>query len=189
MCGQYTVFTDEEMAEIKAVLRTAGAKGEPESAFGELGRTVRPTDVAPVLTAERRVTPRRWGFGSYAGKSVIINARSETADTSRMFAQSARNGRAVALAGSYFEWMAVSGRQKLRFELAPQGSAGLYLAALIQPESGCYVVLTRAPTAEIAYIHDRMPLLLNPWQLSAWLDGQLTIAEAVSGAFTAVAAK
>lgn len=46
--------------------------------------------------------------------------------------------------------------------LQPKGSPVTWLCGLYRIEEGlpCYVILTREPSEEIRFIHDRMPLML-----------------------------
>ena len=67
--------------------------------------------------------------------------------------------RCVVPTTGFYEWDAA--RHKYLFQLP--GSALLYLAGLYDyvDSQGRYVILTTAPNASMAPIHDRMPLVLQ----------------------------
>ena len=73
MCGRYSLAPDEskDIAQIAA---------EIQSRFGAVSihtGEIFPTNTAPILLAEgQKMTPKpmAWGFPSFKGKRVIINA-------------------------------------------------------------------------------------------------------------------
>ena len=85
MCGRYFV----EMDEREMVLILARAPGDVRT--GE----VFPGDTAAAVSRSGEVTAMRWGFEGYDKKSLLINARSETASEKRTFAQAMRTGRCL----------------------------------------------------------------------------------------------
>lgn len=78
MCARYTVFTEEEVIEIRSIIAEVSRKfGSGAVNTGE----IRPTNTAPVLTFDGdRLTPCpvSWGFPKWNGKGVDINARTDT---------------------------------------------------------------------------------------------------------------
>ena len=97
-------------------------------------------------------TLARWGFASRSAR-LIINARSETADSSPFF-QSCR--RCLVYAGGYYEWSADHTRYLF---LHQRGTIGL--GGLLHREADgrlSFVILTQAASGKAAEIHDRMPL-------------------------------
>lgn len=138
---------------------------------------VRPTDVAPVIATARSggraVFPMRWGF---RGKSLLINARVETAAERPAFREAWAGHRCVVPASYYFEWEHLTGedgKKKTgdRFQLCPRGDEVTWLAGLYRIEDGlpCFVVLTREPGDGIRFIHDRMPLMLPESSVDEWI--------------------
>lgn len=69
------------------------------------GGEIRPQDVVPVIAPDRSgrrfVYPMRWG---YSGKSLLINARSETASEKPTFRDDWKMYRCVIPASWYYEW-------------------------------------------------------------------------------------
>src|SRR5512142_1599467 len=58
----------------------------------------------------------------------------------------------------------------------PSGRPMLFAALLGEAPAGGlgFVILTTAAQAPVAALHDRMPLIVPPAQLGAWLEGTLT---------------
>ena len=85
MCGRYTVFTEDEILEMRAIIQEVSRRfGDDAIAKGE----IRPTNNAPILTLDgNRLVPQpvSWGFPKWDGSGVVINARSESALQKTMF--------------------------------------------------------------------------------------------------------
>ena len=170
MCGRYALPEEpDELLQgvldslnrrpLKAPLRTSG--------------DVHPSEAAPVLAPTRRggAAPfaMRWGYVLPDGRR-IINARSETAAGKPLFRDGLRQRRCVIPAARYYEWDRKGSRARYaihRPDGALMGLAGLYRQAEGGPE---FVVLTRAPSPSVAWLHDRMPVLLSREQIPAWID-------------------
>jgi len=169
VCNRYYLDLDpgegaEELRELMAELNRRQLDEKAPAAFvrGE----VRPRDVAAVIASEG---PRamRWGFVRPDGV-LVTNARSETVEEVPMF-RAAR--RCVVPASRYFEW-AHRGSAKIKYSIG-LADRPIFMAGLYRAEGGAnaFCVLTRAPAPEIAFIHDRMPVLLPYGARRAWLDG------------------
>ena len=90
MCCRYLL---EESPELRPIIETMNrsplvGKLFPRESVRSLGE-VRPADIAPVFAPDRNgrgaVFPMRWGF---SGKSLVFNARLETAASRPMFRDS-----------------------------------------------------------------------------------------------------
>ncbi len=149
--------------EGKASIRTAGE--------------IRPSDVAPVIACNRRgdrsVFPMRWGFRS---RSLLVNARVETASEKPAFREAWAAHRCVVPASWYFEWEHLTtpdGKRKtgLKYRIRPKDSAMTWLCGLYRMEEGlpAFVILTREPGESIRFIHNRMPLILPEDLVDAWI--------------------
>lgn len=177
MCCRYLLEESPELRPIvEAMNRSplAGRVFSPEAlrSSGE----IRPSDVSPVIAPDRAgrrtVFPMKWGF---RGKSLVINARSETAAVLPMFRDSWASRRCAVPASCYFEWehFPSAGRQKKtggKYRLQAD-AAVTWLCGLYRIEDGipCFVVLTREPGESIRFIHDRMPLILPENAVSEWI--------------------
>ena len=140
---------------------------------------VRPTNIVPVLAPDhdgnRAVYPMLWGFTGKSGP--LINARSETAAEKPTFRESWQKRRCVVPASWYTEWTKRVEAHKAgdRYNVRPLGGEPTYLAGLYRFESKdgfrypVFTVLTREPAESIRFLHDRMPVILPPNVIDAWI--------------------
>lgn len=169
MCGRYRIADDASSEQMQAILDALNRKG---IAFktGE----IYPGDAVPVIANSRTLKPSpfvmRWGYASADGRR-IINARSETAAQKSLFADGMRLRRCLVPASSYYEWMRRS-REKTKYEISDALSPMLYMAGVYRlTQAGAeFSILTRQPDPSVAFLHDRMPVILPSACLSAWLD-------------------
>lgn len=129
-----------------------------------------PTNTVPILTQNgSAIEPELsvWGFPSFRGKGVIINARSETAQEKPMFRGSLRDRRCVVPSTGFYEW----DRDKRKYLFRRPGSSVVYLAGICQTfrEEKRFVILTAAANVSMEEIHNRMPVVLLPSQIEAWV--------------------
>lgn len=112
----------------------------------------------------------------------IINARSET-----VFDKSAFDGvgRAVIPVNGWYEWTGEK-RRKTAWRIAPKQGGFLWFAAITDlwtAPGGIEVpqvaAVTCAPNADVAEIHHRMGVLLEPAQIDVWLGSDLDAAKAL----------
>lgn len=170
MCGRY--FMDEHELELREIL--AELNGRMPTAPVKTAGEVFPGDAAPVLAPDRARRPgvfaMRWGYTLPDGRR-IINARSETAAERPLFRDGMARRRCVVPASHYFEW-ARRGRARTRYAVRAREGGMLRMAGVYRLEGDrpVFAILTRAPAPEIAFIHDRMPVLLPPSLTEAWLD-------------------
>lgn len=168
MCGRY--YMDPEAAE---EIAGEAERRRPGGAVMKRSGEIRPGDFAPVLANDRRLTPggfcMRWGYAGPRG--LVFNARSETCGEKPMFRDGYLRRRCLIPLSRYFEWEK-RGRERLRYALAPEGTGPFYLAGLYRLEDRIpvFTVLTRAPAPAIAFLHDRMPVLLARREGERWLD-------------------
>lgn len=138
---------------------------------------IRPTDVVPVIAPDRRgnraVFPMKWG---YTGQSLLINARSETAAEKPTFKEDWASHRCIIPASWYYEWEhKTDNNGKVhtgdKYLIQPRESEITWLCGLYRIENNLpvFVILTREPTEEIRFIHDRMPLILPEQYVPDWI--------------------
>lgn len=175
MCGRYFIDGDDLPEELERILEELNRKNTPKNlkTSGEFF----PSDVVPVLANSRRqdVQPfaMRWGY-SFPGGRPVINARAETAAEKPLFRDGMRQRRCLIPASSYFEWERREG-QKTKYAIRPAGAEMLYLAGIYHLENHdgavvpSFAILTRSAAPEIAFIHDRMPVILPPDCARDWL--------------------
>lgn len=169
MCGRYSLFSQEENLEIMRIVRTLDNKyPQNNMKHGEIF----PTNTAPILCLEEnRITPElsTWGFPRFGAKGVIINARSETADSRPMFRKSLHNRRCVVPSTGFYEWSQNGEKTKYRFNL-PHDST-LYMAGIFNEFQGenRFVILTTGANNSIADVHNRMPVILPKTMTADWI--------------------
>ena len=169
MCGRIFVPEDAEFR----MLRMALEQLEARNIHVKTGE-VNPGDAAAVIARSRRqecaAFAMHWGYHLPDGK-LVFNTRSETAAEKRMFADGIAQRRCLIPAAHYFEWEKTpNGKQK--YAIAPKNCDGFCLAGIyrIEGENPVFSVLTREPAAEIAFIHNRMPVIIPSALQSDWLD-------------------
>ena len=141
---------------------------------------IRPTNVVPVIASDRRGRrasfPMRWGF-QIPGRSLVVNARTETAAQKPTFKEAWEKHRCIIPASWYYEWQHLignAGQKKTgdKYMIQPLGSSMTWLAGLYRMEDGLpvFAVLTKEPTKGLSLIHDRMPLILPKDLIDAWIN-------------------
>ncbi len=195
MCGRYTlVAPGEEVArrfglpaaphleprynvaptQQVPIVRAAGASA---AAGGEGGE--------PAQGDARELALVRWGLVPFFAKDPaignrMINARAETVASKPAFRAAFQRRRCLAPATGFYEWLK-QGKLKQPFLLRLTGGGLFAIASLFErwkpKDAGDEVaplesmtLLTCAPNALAATVHDRMPLILPEAAWEAWLD-------------------
>ena len=193
VCGRYFIEESTELEPVIEAMNRSPLLGRFPSGSAILSRgEIRPTNVAPVIacsrSGKRTVFPMRWGF---TGKTLLINARTETASLKPTFREAWASHRCIVPASWYYEWehlTAKDGKKKKgdQFTLRPRDTAVTWLCGLYRLEEGlpCYVILTREPSDHIRFIHDRMPLMLPEKWIDEWIRPGAKPEEIISSAQT-----
>ena len=136
-----------------------------------------PSSVLPAIAVNKngkeRVFPMRWGF-SLCGR-LLINARAETASQKPTFRESWNSHRCIIPVSWYFEWEHdEKKRPGQKYALRPAMHGLIRLAALYRMEEGvpAFVILTRPAVKQLAWMHDRMPVMLPPDAAKEWICPQ-----------------
>lgn len=167
MCGRYHI--DDEVGQaIQKLVREideAYSKGFPAG-------DIHPTETAPILMAGTgeaglRAEPCFWGFPGFDKRGVIFNARSETALEKKLFSASVLQRRCVIPARKFYEW----DKSKNKVAFVRDDGPVIYMAGFYDVRDGQnrFVILTTGANGSMAPVHDRMPLLLEPDRLEAWV--------------------
>jgi putative SOS response-associated peptidase YedK len=151
----------------------------------------------PVLIARNDINSRpelqlvRWGLIPSWMKdprtlgSPLINARAETAPEKPAFRGAMRHRRCLIPTTGFYEWSGKRGaKQPYLIRLKDReffALAGLWEAWLGADgsEIETTAVLTTQPNRDMALIHDRMPVILDPRDFERWLDCRPGTAEGV----------
>lgn len=163
MCGRY--FVDDGMErELKNAFQSVNI-----SKFQAKAGDVHPTELAFILTGTKEIclTQMRWGFRKKDQKDLLINARVETVKEKPMFNESIRYNRCVIPASGFYEWNKIGEKASFR----PPHRKILFMAGIWQKieDENQFTILTTAPNASVAPVHDRMPLVLDKNEVHQWL--------------------
>ena len=183
MCGRYTLA-----AELDAVASLFGADVSDAQDHRPRYNVAPGQDVLAVVAdaGHRRASFLRWGFpGEPAAaaphRGPWINARAETVAARPAFRESFLSRRCLVPADGFFEWEARSSSRR-PYWLRPRTSgllafAGIWKSARGAATStrssaatGALAILTRDAPAELAWLHDRVPVVLSPISWEAWLS-------------------
>ena len=153
---------------------------------------VAPTQVVAVVrrhpeSGERRLDPLHWGLLPHFERApdrarLPINARAETVARLPSFRGAFAKRRCLVPADAFYEWRR-DGALKQPMAIARADGAPLALGGLWEswtdPASGhvtrTFCIVTTAPNATMATIHNRMPLVLEAADWPAWL-GEISAA-------------
>lgn len=169
MCGRFTLTAPARLA------RDLGAAAPADAAPRY---NVAPTQRVLVVVGEhgrRAVVTRAWGLRPRWATAPLINARLETVATRPTFRDAFRDRRCLVAADGFYEWRREGGR-RVPFLLARADHRVVGLAAVWEDDA-C-AILTGPADARVAPIHDRMPLVVPPAAIDAWLDPALPAARA-----------
>ena len=193
MCCRYWTDESPELRPIveemnrSPLMRKWQDKAKVKS-YGEIF----PTDVVPVIAPNRSglrsVYPMKWG---YSGKSLLMNARSETAAEKPTFRDDWARHRCIVPASWYFEWEHYPGSDGKKhtgdkYMIHPKDCAVTWLCGLYRSENGLpvFVILTREPGETLRFLHDRMPLIMPDELVTEWIRPDRKPEELLPGALT-----
>jgi putative SOS response-associated peptidase YedK len=181
MCGRFSQQRPaSELAEIFAA----------EPLANDLGPrfNVAPTDDALVVVQheERRaITAYRWGLIPHWADAArvgsrMFNARAETLTSSPAFRDALRRKRCLVPVDGFYEWKREGTRRQpyliARTDGRPLALAGLW-SGWRDPAADrvirTFTIVTAGPNAQVADLHDRMPVVVPEEAWSTWLDPHL----------------
>lgn len=178
MCGLYSLT--KSPGETRAWFHYTDEPDFPPRAHVAPGQ---PIAVVRMENGERRFALVRWGFIPSWVKEVkpgkpLINARGETVLEKPSFRNAMRRRRCLVPADGYYEWSGPEGR-KVPFHVQRKDKGLIALAGLWEHWMGpdgseleTATLMTIAPNAELAAIHDRMPVIIAPEDYETWLTGE-----------------
>lgn len=198
MCGRFSqsLTREEYLAELAGIPdRCIAIDHEPIARY----------NVAPgtkvLLLSERNYALHldavHWGYApDWWTKAPLINARAETAASSRMFKLLWQHGRAIVFADGWYEWRRENG-QKQPYFIHRKDGRPIFMAAIGSPpfersdSNEGFLIVTTAADGNLADIHERRPLVFSPAAALDWLsqevDGEqaelITLRDAVSASY------
>lgn len=170
MCARFSLT----LSDIAALARAWGAEVDAALAASWRPRfNVAPGQAAPLLrgpAGARRLALATFGLPAPRG-GLLVNARSETAAGKATFREPLRRGRAAVPVDGFYEWEGPASDRRPTWFHAPGGGALLLAALSVERGDGtaAFAILTESALAPVARLHDRMPVLVPPGSLEAWL--------------------
>ncbi|HEX6993755.1 MAG TPA: SOS response-associated peptidase [Gammaproteobacteria bacterium] len=142
---------------------------------------VAPTQLAAIVRrrsdGSREAALFTWGFRPAWANRHWINARAETVFTSAAFKRDAAMHRCLVPAAGWYEWQGGATPKvpyvHYRDGFAPIAFAGIWTGTGRAGEPGStrsFAILTRPAVPSVAFVHGRMPVVLDPAHYDAWLD-------------------
>jgi putative SOS response-associated peptidase YedK len=178
MCGRFASFLPAEA--LRQIFGTVNPAPNLAPSWN-----LAPTQLAPVVrlhpeTKQRHLNVLIWGLIPYFTRDLKsarkpINARAESVATSPMFKAAFARRRCLVPAGAFYEWQkTASGKQP--FAIARSDGQIMALGGLWEgwrsPEGEIlrtFVIITVPANPDVAELHDRMPLIIEERDWSAWL--------------------
>src|SRR5438105_3265718 len=191
MCGRFVITSPPE-----ALRQIFGYVEQPNF---PPRHNIAPTQPIPVVILEngnRHFRLMRWGLLPAWVKdprkfSLLINARAETVAEKPAFQNAIKRRRYLIPADGYYEWQASEKRKRPHFihrrDGHPIGLAGL-AETWIGPngeEMDTVAIVTAPASADLAVLHDRVPVTISPGDFERWLDCRDDNAETVMALLTA----
>ncbi|AGO10209.1 AaceriAEL311Wp [[Ashbya] aceris (nom. inval.)] len=182
MCGRYALAWDQD--QLYDQLQAQHVPVAERSLNFRPSYNVAPTQTAPVYYGQTLelmswgVAPRRSGVSETKQRYSTFNARSETLLESPLWGPLCAHTRCVVPITGYYEWQQrASGRQPYfvhRKDEQVLFLAGMYSRAEATGGSSVlsYTIVTAPAPKELAWLHDRMPVVLRPEspEWAQWLD-------------------
>lgn len=168
MCGRYSLDAD-----VFAILKHYKMQMEDLEYDGR--DEIFPTNKSPVLDMDRKLKFMDWGFLTTFSKRPLINARGETVSEKMTFKKPFMTSRCLIPATSFYEWETIDGK-KVRNRIKPNHTdifsmAGIYKVINIDGVLVYqYSIITTESNDQMAYIHDRMPVILSAKDENMYLD-------------------
>lgn len=164
MCGRYRI--DDSPAVIAEWMNAQPQL--PDTWALRTPDDIRPTQEVPICLTDddggRTLQAARWGWQPSWSKRILINARREKLEESRVWRplwlqQRTDGGRCLLPASAYFEW---SAKQKYQVDPAVDhlvAFAGLWHVFPVADDLRlCAVILTTAAEGPASSVHSRMPV-------------------------------
>jgi putative SOS response-associated peptidase YedK len=185
MCGRYTL-TDPDPHALRMRFELPGDSVIDQPARFNIAPTSEVLAVRRVPGAADEDPVResgllRWGLvPSFADPAtfdrLLINARSETVASKPVFRDAFENGRCLIPADGFYEWQKTETGKRPHFFSLPKRELFAFAGISSRAESGdgralnSCSLLTCEPSAEVAPVHKRMPVVLAREDETRWLS-------------------
>ena len=176
MCGRYCLSSAPD--QIRALFRY------PEQPNFPPRYNVAPSQPVPivrVVEGQRHFALVRWGlFPSWVEDpkafSLVINARGESVNDKPAFKNAMKRRRCLFPADGFYEWKQAAGRKRA-YLARPRAGGPIAFAGLWETWMGpngeemeTAAIVTTTANKEMAEVHDRAPVIVQPGQFDFWLD-------------------
>lgn len=176
MCGRDTQFFNwRQVQAFSGGLAVATPDEDPEPNYNRAPTQPGWVLVADADTTGARAKQMRWGLIPPWAKDEklaysTINARVETAATKPAFRAAWKQRRGLVPSSGYYEWLK-QGSAKQPYFIHASDAPVIFFAGLWEQrgELLTYSIVTRAADPSIAFLHDRMPLVLPADMLADWI--------------------
>lgn len=184
MCVRMCPLTVEEAQAVLDARATPGTHAIRYVDHPDPTHDARPGSLVPVYVPKDgglAVAQLTWGFELDGKPNAVFNTRIESAleqlrpGRRGMWAKAIVQGRCLVPVRAFYESHATeriasekTGRLVRRQYLFRLPGARAFLLAAVR-EGERFSVVTTAPNASVAPVHDRMPLVLGPGESSVWL--------------------
>ena len=185
MCGRYALGKLQwRIFQLEFELDQPAPNLEPRwnVAPSQRAPIIRLDENAPEDAPRRELAQARWGLVPFFWSKPLaemkfstFNAKSETAAKAASYRAPYRRRRCLVPAMGFYEWTGPKGAKQPWFITCKDREliafAGLWDRAEIEGESlDSFTILTTAPNAAVAEIHNRMPVIIGREDYAAWLD-------------------
>ena len=154
MCGRYALYDTSKM-EFKIAQNLVGQN-----------YNIIPSTAVPVIIDNNEVKLVSWTFKvPWADKLKIINARSETLETKKVFQNTKR---CIFIANGYFEW-----RREDKFKTPYYHTLKdqiMYFGGIFNELGAC--IITRQSYPMVVNVHHRQPVILRYNDFESWFAFQ-----------------
>ncbi len=178
MCGRFGLFVTPEVLEEYFDLAELGVAPEPRYNLtpGQAVAVVREHD------GRRRLDALQWGLIPFWAKDAtigrrLINARLDTVAQKPAYREAWQRRRCLVPASGFYEWSEPRAGRKRPHFIRPGEEPLLALAGLWErwrtptgEKLETFVIVTTDANAQLAPVHDRMPLLIPRDAHALWLD-------------------
>lgn len=187
MCGRYNLGPPTPQDELRKILREVDKNTKDRNLLKQMKTEgeIFPTNIVPIITPEYPQA-MMWGFPIYGGKMRSINVRDDSLTPAALESWSHREFKEILKADQrclipvvyYYEWekRAVPGKKKtesIRYSFRVEKQPLMYIAGVYRVkdvETPGFSIITTTPPEYVAWIHDRMPLILSPEAQKEWLS-------------------
>mgnify|MGYP001317825606 CR=1 FL=1 len=134
---------------------------------------IAPSD-AVLAVGPDRAEVVRWGIEG--AKGGLFNLRAETALSKPYYQRLLLTRRVIVPASHFYEWRKV-GERRLPMAVSRADGGFLHLAGVLARWEGqpAATILTTTPNADIANLHNRMPVVLNDDDAATWVLEELSL--------------